>query len=237
MPAAPTMRRRTWSTTAIPKTGTAGRWLAVPSSTLPGGDMIGFNVCYSEGAAGLCTNQRLLPALQQQQQRGPRPGSPTASSPPAPRSSSRGCGVLLPRTSTSGTRNGGPRSVGGYVNVDYNGTATNLILRDSPGGTANCGVVAAGAGATTFSSSAPGQQLQPRLQLLGSLYPHPVEPGAAARYRSANCCITHTTPPSKAPAVVGSERLASRRLQRGHRRPERLVRDVPLAAQLLSMIA
>ena len=33
MPAAPTMRRRTWSTTAIPKIGTAGRWLAVPSST------------------------------------------------------------------------------------------------------------------------------------------------------------------------------------------------------------
>ena len=35
MSAAPTMRRRTWSTTAIPKTSTAGRWLAVPSSTLP----------------------------------------------------------------------------------------------------------------------------------------------------------------------------------------------------------
>jgi hypothetical protein len=24
---------------------------------LPGGDMVGFNVCYSEGAAGMCTNQ------------------------------------------------------------------------------------------------------------------------------------------------------------------------------------
>ena len=34
-PAARIMRRRTWSTTAIPKTSTAGRWLAVPSSTLP----------------------------------------------------------------------------------------------------------------------------------------------------------------------------------------------------------
>ena len=33
MPARPTMRRRTWSTTAIRKIGTAGRWLAVPSST------------------------------------------------------------------------------------------------------------------------------------------------------------------------------------------------------------
>ena len=25
---------------------------------LPGGDMVGFNVCYSEGAAGMCTNQQ-----------------------------------------------------------------------------------------------------------------------------------------------------------------------------------
>ena len=33
------------------------------------------------------------------------------------------------------------------------------------------------------------------------------------------------------------QRLAARRAQRAHRRPERLVRDVPLAAQLLSMIA
>ena len=33
--------------------------------------MIGFNVCYTEGAAGMCTNQQTLPALQQQQQRGP----------------------------------------------------------------------------------------------------------------------------------------------------------------------
>ena len=36
---------------------------------LPGGDMIGFNVCYSEGAAGMCTNQGVVPALPEQQPR------------------------------------------------------------------------------------------------------------------------------------------------------------------------
>ena len=53
---------------------------------LAGGDMIGFNVCYSEGAAGICTNND-LPALQQQQPAWAWAGSPTASSPTAPRSS------------------------------------------------------------------------------------------------------------------------------------------------------
>ena len=80
------------------------------------------------------------------------------------------------------------------------------------------------------------QQLQSRLQLLGSLYPHPVEPGAAARYRSAGDVSTQQHRLQR-PGGVGGERLASRRGQRDHRRPERLVRDVPLAAQLLSMIA
>ena len=74
---------------------------------------------------------------------------------------------------------------GGYVNVDYNGAATNLINAQLPGSRpADCGVVAAAADHSRFHSRR-RQQLQPGLQLLGSLYPHPVEPGAAARYRSA----------------------------------------------------
>ena len=39
---------------------------------LAGGDMIGFNVCYSEGAAGMCTNQGDVPALPEQRQVGDR---------------------------------------------------------------------------------------------------------------------------------------------------------------------
>ena len=37
---------------------------------LPGGDMIGFNACYSEGAAGFCTNQGSCADLQFLEQRG-----------------------------------------------------------------------------------------------------------------------------------------------------------------------
>ena len=75
---------------------------------LAGGDMIGFNVCYSEGAPGFCTNNNVF-QLYNNSTAWAWAGSPTASSPPAPRSSSPRCGVLLPGTSTSGTRNGVPR--------------------------------------------------------------------------------------------------------------------------------
>ena len=95
---------------------------------------------------------------------------------------------------------------GGYVNVDYNGTATNLILARTPGAAATCGVAAAsGAGncVTAFTLQR-RQQLQSGLQLLGSLYPHPVEPGAAARYRSARCCITHNNTAFKGPATLAA---------------------------------
>ena len=53
---------------------------------LAGGDMIGFNVCYSEGAAGIAPTN-VVPALPEQRQGGRWAGSPTASSPTAPRSS------------------------------------------------------------------------------------------------------------------------------------------------------
>ena len=83
---------------------------------------------------------------------------------------------------------------GGYVNVDYNSAATNLILRALPGAAlAACGVPVSAARRITDSLCA-RQQLQSGLQLLGSRHPHPVEPGAAARYRSAKCSIpTHNT--------------------------------------------
>ena len=93
---------------------------------------------------------------------------------------------------------------GGYVNVDYNGTATNLINARLPGaGPANCGVVAAGASDRRLHSGG-RQQLQPGLQLLGSLYPHPVEPGAAARYRSAGDVYPHNTAYKGAAALAAN---------------------------------
>ena len=74
---------------------------------------------------------------------------------------------------------------GGYVQVDYNAAATNLInQRFIHGGAAVCGVARRPSTnlALRFTPLA-RQQLRPRLQLLSGRFPHPVEPGGAARYR------------------------------------------------------
>jgi hypothetical protein len=125
---------------------------------LPGGDMIGFNVCYSEGAAGMCTNQGAFQLYQN--------------------SDRVGLGWIADGVFNTGTQieltkvwsalaayehiwNPKWRTAvgGGYVNVDYNGTATNMINARLPGaGPANCGVVAAGAaiGGQTLTNFTPG---------------------------------------------------------------------------------
>ena len=118
---------------------------------LPGGDMVGFNVCYSEGNAGRCTNENAWQLYNN--------------------SNSVGVGWLSDGVFGTGTQieltkvwsalaayehiwNPKWRTAvgGGYVNVDYNGTATNLINARLPGaGPANCGVVAAGATLAAFT--------------------------------------------------------------------------------------
>jgi hypothetical protein len=118
---------------------------------LSGGDMVGFNVCYSEGAAGMCTNQTTFQLYQN--------------------SNSVGMAWIADGVFNTGTQieltkvwsalaayehiwNPKWRTAigGGYVNVNYNGTATNLINARLPGaGPANCGVVAAGATLTAFT--------------------------------------------------------------------------------------
>jgi hypothetical protein len=118
---------------------------------LQGGDMIGFNVCYSEGAAGMCTNQGAFQLYNN--------------------SDNVGLAWIADGVFNNGTQieltkvwsalaayehiwNPKWRTAvgGGYVNVDYNGTATNLINARLPGaGPANCGVVAAGATLTAFT--------------------------------------------------------------------------------------
>ena len=100
---------------------------------LAGGDMIGFNVCYAEGAPGFCTNNSCLHSSTTPAPAWAWAGSPTASSPPAPRSSSPRCGVLLPGTSTSGTRNGVPRC----------SAATSTSTTTAPPPTASCSTLRA----------------------------------------------------------------------------------------------
>jgi hypothetical protein len=201
---------------------------------LPGGDMVGFNVCYTEGAAGMCTNQTSFGAYDS--------------------STSVGVGWITDGVFGNGTQieftrvwsalaayehiwNPKWRTAvgGGYVDVHYDGAARNLINARLPwrrSGELRCGRGSRGVSASVHPR--PRQQLQSGLQLLGSLYPHPVEPGAAARYRSAG----DVYPPQhrvQRRGGGGGERVTPR--GRSHRRPEHLVRDVPLAAQLLSMIA
>jgi hypothetical protein len=128
---------------------------------LPGGDMIGFNVCYSEGAAGYCTNQGVF----QLYQNSDRVGLAWITD-----------GVFANGTQIELTKvwsalvgyehiwNPKWRTSigGGYVNVDYNGTATNLINSQLPGaGPANCGVVAAANRALTFITPGVGNSCSP----------------------------------------------------------------------------
>jgi hypothetical protein len=106
---------------------------------LAGGDMVGFNVCYSEGAAGRCTNENGWLLYNN--------------------SNSVGVGWLSDGVFSTGTQieltrvwsalaayehiwNPKWRTAvgGGYVDVSYNDAARNLILSRTAGAAAACGV-------------------------------------------------------------------------------------------------
>ena len=199
---------------------------------LPGGDMIGFNVCYAEGAPGFCTNNAVFTLYNS--------------------NTSVGAGWIADGVFANGTQieltrvwsalagyehiwNPKWRTsfFGGYVNVNYNDNATALIQQRLPGVAAGCGRTSDRA-RSEHDPAPPGQQLQPRLRLLGSRHTDAVEPGAAARYRPRSALLQaqHRLQRPRHRARVG---LAAPGLR--PRRPGRMVRDVPLAAQLLSMIA
>jgi hypothetical protein len=199
---------------------------------LPGSDMIGFNVCYSEGAAGFCTNQNSFQAYGNSTNRLDRRRRVRQRHPDRAHAgvecSCRVRAYLEPEMADR---------------VGWRLCQRRLQQRrDQPDQRAaprsRSGELRRGGGRGDHRCLHPRrrQQLQSGLQLLGSLYPHPVEPGAAARYRSAG----DVYPPQhrvQRRGGLGGERVAARSRQRHHRRPECLVRDVPLAAQLLSMIA
>ena len=98
---------------------------------LPGGDMIGFNVCYAEGAPGFCTNNAVFTALQLQHQRGRGLDRRRRLRQRHPNRADQVWSALAgyehiwnPKWRTS--------FFGGYVNVNYNGTATDLINAAPP---------------------------------------------------------------------------------------------------------
>ena len=116
--------------------------------------MIGFNVCYAEGASGFCTNNNFFQLYNNSQS--------VALGWTADGIFTTGSQIELTRvwSALAGYEHiWNPKwrtSVfGGYVNVDYNGAATNSILAENPGRIGE--LRRPGVGAATFEvHSAPG---------------------------------------------------------------------------------
>jgi porin-like protein len=130
---------------------------------LAGGDAWGFNVCYTEGAPGFCTNNSVFTLYNS--------------------NTSVGFGWIADGVFANGVTGGSQVELtrvwsalafyehiwnpkwrtswfGGYVNVDYGSTATNLILQRTPGALAACGVAPIGA-ATSTVTLLPGNSCSP----------------------------------------------------------------------------
>src|SRR5262245_820823 len=129
---------------------------------LQGGDAAGFNVCYTEGAPGFCTNNAVFTLYNS--------------------NSSVGMGWIADGVFANGTQveltrvwsalafyehiwNPKWRTswFGGYVNVDYGSIATNLILQRTPGAFNACGVlpVLAGGVLNAGTQLLPGNSCSP----------------------------------------------------------------------------
>jgi hypothetical protein len=126
---------------------------------LPGGDMIGFNVCYAEGAPGFCTNNAVFTLYNS--------------------NSSVGAGWIADGVFANGTQieltrvwsalagyehiwNPKWRTsfFGGYVNVNYNDNATALIQQRLPGVAVGCGRAAIAPALSTIQPL-PGNSCSP----------------------------------------------------------------------------
>jgi hypothetical protein len=126
---------------------------------LPGGDMIGFNVCYAEGAPGFCTNNAVFTLYNS--------------------STSVGAGWIADGVFANGTQieltrvwsalagyehiwNPKWRTsfFGGYVNVNYNDNATALIQQRLPGVAVGCGRAAIAPALSTIQPL-PGNSCSP----------------------------------------------------------------------------
>ena len=66
------MRRRTLVNNGHPEDKYGWAMAGGAKFNLAGGDMIGFNVCYAEGASGFCTNNNFFQLYNNSNQRGPR---------------------------------------------------------------------------------------------------------------------------------------------------------------------
>jgi hypothetical protein len=199
---------------------------------LPGGDNFGINACYSEGAAGFCTNQGAFQVYNSSTSVGKAWIVDGVFDNGTEVELTRVWSALMayqhiwnPRWRTSW--------FGSYVNVDYNNTATNLINGRLPAGSPCRPAGSPGATITTFAPLA-GNTCSPDY----SFY----EIGTRTQFNPVaqldiglELLYTHHNTSYKGPRDRGRQRLAPG--GQPDRRPERLDRDGSLAAQLLPMIA
>jgi hypothetical protein len=132
---------------------------------LAGGDAWGFNVCYTEGAPGFCTNNAVWTLYNSNTSVG---FGWIADGVFATDGVSGGTQVELTRVWSAlafyeHIWNPKWRTswFGGYVNVDYGSRATNLILQRTPGALAACGVAPIAGQALSTVALLPGNSCSP----------------------------------------------------------------------------
>ena len=167
---------------------------------LPGGDMIGFNVCYAEGAPGFCTNNAAFQLYNT--------------------SNSVGAGWIADGVFANGTQieltkvwsalaayehiwNPKWRTsfFGGYVNVNYNDNATDLIQQRLPGVAVGCGRAAIAPALSTIQPARRATAAAPT-----TTSGKPAHGRSGTRCRSSisvsKCCYSKRNTAFKGPAIV-----------------------------------
>ena len=122
---------------------------------------------------------------------------------------------------------------GGYVNVDYNGAATNLINASMPAGSVCIRGVGGAVGAFANVTPLAGNSCSPDFSFWEAYMRTQWNPVAQLDI-GLEVMYTHNNTAYQGRGDSAGQRFAAGGL-RG-RRPERLVRDGAMAAQLLSMI-
>ena len=199
---------------------------------LTGGDMIGFNVCYAEGAPGFCTNNSCFTLYNS--------------------NTSVGVGWIADGVFATGTQIELTRvwsalagyehiwnpkwrtSVfGGYVNVNY-GSDCHRPDPAAPAG--RVGGMRRRRRSRPLNARSSPSRATAAAPTTTSGKPAPAPSGTRCRssMSASKCCTPSAIPPSKAPPSCPPGLAAPGPRPR---RPGRMVRNVPLAAQLLSMIA
>ena len=199
---------------------------------LAGGDIVGINVCYTEGALGYCTRQGTGQLY-------------NASTSVA--AGWIGDGVFTTGTEIELTRAWSVQAAyehiwsprwktsvfGGYAKVDYNDTATGILNSALVAGSVCARPFAGLTGNLSAVRADVGNSCNPDYGILRNRHAYPVESGAAARYRFR---VALHGPNHRVQRGGTVHRQCAAAGRPPDRRSGCVVDDVPLAAQLLSVI-